>query len=82
MITVTSMLTESAIGSYMHKVENELKQQQLRTVKQSLFIDTLIKRLLALPEQLSSLTYFHISPDALHAAEQQLTDKRHGLRLL
>jgi hypothetical protein len=35
-----------------------------------------------LPEQLSSLTYFNISPDAVQAAEQQLTDKRHGLRLL
>ncbi len=82
MLTVTSMLTESAIGSYMHKIENELKQQQLSMVKQSLFIDTLMKNLLVLPEQLSNLTYFNISPDSLHAAEQQLTDKRHGLRLL
>jgi GTPase SAR1 family protein len=82
MLTVTSLLTESAIGGYMHKIENELKQQQLHTVKQRLFIDTLIKRLLALPEQLSALTYFNISPDAVHAAEQQLIDKRHGLRLL
>jgi GTPase SAR1 family protein len=82
MLTVTSMLTESAIGSYMHKVENELKQQQLTTVKQSLFIDTLMRHLLTLPEQLSNLTYFNISPDLLYAAEQQLNDKRHGLRLL
>lgn len=82
MLTVTSILTESAIGSYMHKIENDLKQQQLHTVKQRLFIDTLIKRLLALPEHLSALTYFNISPESLHAAEQQLNDKRHGLRLL
>jgi len=82
MLTVTAMLTESAIGSYMHKVENDLKQQQLHTVKQRLFIDTLIKHLLTLPEQLSALTYFNITPDSLHAAEQQLIDKRHGLRLL
>ncbi len=82
MLTVTSMLTESAIGSYMHKIESELKQQQLIAVKQSLFIDSLTKQLLALPEQLSVLTYFNIPPDLLHEAERQLTDKRHGLRLL
>jgi len=82
MLTVTSMLTESAIGSYMHKVENDLKQQQLSIVKQRLFIDTLINRLSALPEHLSALTYFNIPLESLHAAEQQLIDKRHGLRLL
>ncbi len=82
MLTVTSLLTESAIGSYMHKVESELKQQQFNTVKQTLFIGSLAKRLLALPEQLSTLTYFNISLESLSAAEQQLTDKRHGLRLL
>jgi hypothetical protein len=82
MLTVTSLLTESAIGSYIHKVESELKQQQFNTVKQTLFIGSLAKRLLALPEQLSTLTYFNISLASLSAAEQQLTDKRHGLRLL
>ncbi len=82
MLTVTSMLTESAIGSYMNKVENELKQQQLSIVKQTLFIDTLVKHLLLLPEQLSGLTYFNIPLASLQAAEQQLTEKRHGLRLL
>ena len=30
MLTVTSLLAESAIGSYMHKVEHELKQHQLQ----------------------------------------------------
>ncbi len=82
MLTITSMLTESAIGSYMHKLENELKQQQLHRVKQYLFIDTLVKQLLLLPEQLSGLTYFNIPLASLQAAEQQLTEKRHGLRLL
>jgi GTPase SAR1 family protein len=82
MLTITSMLTESAIGGYMNKMESDLKQKQLQTVKQRLFTDTLIKQLVMLPEQLSSLTYFNISPDTVQAAEQQLTDKRHGLRLL
>jgi hypothetical protein len=66
----------------MHKVEAELKQNQLNTVKQALFIDSLRKKLLQLPEQLSLSTHFKISPDQLRAAEQQLTEKRHGLRLL
>jgi hypothetical protein len=82
MLTVTSLLTESAIGSYMHKVEHELKQHQLNTVKQALFVEIIGQSLLALPEQLSTMTHFNISPDQLKAAELQLTEKRHGLRLL
>jgi len=82
MLTVTSLLAESAIGSYMHKVEHELKQHQLNTVKQTLFVESIGQKLLALPEQLSTMTHFNISPVQLQAAEHQLTEKRHGLRLL
>ena len=82
MLTLTSLLAESAVGSHMHKVEAELKQNQFNTVKQLLFIESLRKKLLQLPEQLAMTTHFNISPDQLHAAELQLTEKRHGLRLL
>ncbi len=82
MLTVTSLLAESAIGSYMHKVEAQLKQQQLNAVKQALFIGSLSTLLLGLPGQLSTRTYFNISPAQLYTAQQQLTEKRHGLRLL
>ncbi len=82
MLTVTSLLAESAIGGYMHKVEHELKQHQLKTVKQALFVEHIRQKLVALPDQLSAMTHFNISPDQLHAAEQQLTEKRHGLRFL
>lgn len=82
MLTVTSLLAESAVGSYMHKVEAELKQNQFDTVKQALFAGSLRIKLLQLPEHLSMNTHFNISPDQLHAAELQLTEKRHGLRLL
>ncbi|MGZ8190657.1 MAG: GTPase domain-containing protein [Methylococcaceae bacterium] len=82
MLTVTSLLAESAIGSYIHKVENQLKQQQLYAVKQTLFVGSIGKKLLALPGQLPAKTYFNISPDQLRTAELQLTEKRHGLRLL
>ncbi len=82
MLTLTSWLAESAVGSHMHKVEAELKQNQFNTVKQVLFVESLRNKLLQLPEQLSMTTHFNISPDQLHAAELQLTEKRHGLRLL
>ena len=82
MLTITSLLTESAIGSYMHKVEYELKQQQLNTVKQTLFLDGIAQKLLQLPEQLSTLHHFNISSTQLQSVEQHLTEKRHGLRLL
>ena len=82
MLTVTSLLTESAIGGYMHKVEQELKHHQLKTVKQTLFVESIGQKLLALPKHLSTMTHFNISPEQLQAAEHQLTEKRHGLRLL
>jgi hypothetical protein len=82
MLSLTSMLAESAVGSYMHKVETELKQNQFNTVKQSLFIESLRKKLLQLPEHASLTTHFNLSPDQLSAAEHQLTEIRHGLRIL
>jgi hypothetical protein len=82
MLTVTSLLAESAIGGYVHRAEAELKQHQLNTVKQALFIDSMGRRLSALPKQLTHLTQFNIAPEQLQAAEHQLKEKRHGLRLL
>ncbi len=82
MLTVTSFLAESALGSYMSSVEAELKQRQLAAVKQALFTESMKKKLLGLSAQLSSATYFNISPEQLQQAESQLKEKRHGLRLL
>jgi hypothetical protein len=82
MLTVTSMLAESAIGSYMQKVETQLKEQQLNAVTQALFVGSLSQALAALPSQLANTTHFNISPEQVQAMEQQLTEKRHGLRLL
>lgn len=82
MLSITALLTESAIGGYMRKVEAQLKQQQLAAVRQALFTGCMAKTLLALPDQLSGNTYFSISKKQLHEAESQLTQMRHGLRLL
>jgi GTPase SAR1 family protein len=82
LLTVTSLLTESAIGSYMHSVEADLKKNQLNQVKQALFIEVLRDKLLTLPKQLSGLAHFNITPEQLQEAENYLKEKRHGLRLL
>jgi len=82
MLTITSLLAESAIGSYMHKVEAELKQHQLNTVKTALFEACLKQRLYLLPQGVQSQTRFNISEQLLSQAEQALKEKKHGLRLL
>ena len=82
MLTVSSLLAESALGSYMGRVETELKQRQLDTVKQALFVGSMKQKLMELSGQLSSVTYFNISPEQLQQAESQLKEQRHGLRLL
>ncbi|PPD03350.1 MAG: GTP-binding protein [Methylobacter sp.] len=81
MLSLTSLLAESAIGSYVHKVEASLKQRQFDTVQQQLFIAHLQARLLQLPEQTLPPAAFNISKAQLDAAELKLKDKRHGLRL-
>lgn len=82
MLTITSLLAESAIGSYMHKVEAELKQHQLDTVKTGLFETALKQRLYPLAQELRSLSRFNISEQQLSQAEQALKEKKHGLRIL
>ncbi len=81
MLSVTSLLAESAIGSYMSRVEVELKQHQLNTVKNDLFIACIQKSLYALPEQLSDNSRFNISLELLEQAELQRNEKKHGIRL-
>ncbi len=82
MLTVTSLLAESAIGGYMHRVEAELKQHQLSTVKHQLFEAVLKQRLYPLPQGVRSPTRFNISEQRLIEAERALKEKKHGLRIL
>lgn len=81
MLSLTSLLAESAIGSYVHKVEASLKQQQFDTVKQQLFSALMRDKLLQLPEHMRYPAAFNITQAQLDAAELKLKDKRHGLRL-
>jgi hypothetical protein len=82
MLSITSLLAESAIGSYMGSIETELKQHQLNTVKNDVLIACLQQVLYALPEQLSDKNRFNISQALLQSAEVQRKEKKHGIRLL
>jgi hypothetical protein len=81
MLAVTSLLTESAIGSYLKRIEAELKLKQLRKV-QALFNDLCQSRLVTLPLGLKAQQHFNIPLEQVQLAEQQLTEKKHGLRFL
>jgi GTPase SAR1 family protein len=81
MLMLTNLLTESAIGNYMKKVEADLKIQQLAAVKTQIF-KPFAQRLHALPNQIKTETHFAISPEQLAAVETKFNEKPHGLRLL
>ncbi|KAF3980850.1 MAG: GTPase domain-containing protein [Methylococcales symbiont of Hymedesmia sp. n. MRB-2018] len=82
MLSITSMLTESAIGSHLKGVKNELKQHQMEVVKKDLFIACLKHALSLIPEQLSETSGFNISIEQVQQAESQRKEKKHGIRLL
>lgn len=70
MLSLTSMLAESALGRYMDKAAADLKQRQFEAVEK-LFRDTLRAHLVRLPGRLDAARRFDISPETLHAAEAQ-----------
>lgn len=78
MLSVTSYLAESAIGSYLQRAEAELKQRQLKAVKQQLFMRVLQQALQDLPAKIAPNAYFNISASQLAQAEAQLESKQHG----
>jgi GTPase SAR1 family protein len=82
MLSVTSLLAESAIGGYMQRVEAELKQQQMQTVKTKLFQAVLRERLYQLPRDIQLPTRFNINEQQCQLAEQALHEKKYGLRIL
>ena len=81
MLMLTNFLTESAIGSYMKKIESDLKTRQLDAVTMQVFMP-LSKRLCDLPNHIKTENHFAISPRQLADIETNFTEKPHGLRLL
>ncbi len=82
MVSVTSLLTESALGNYLQHTEEKLKKRQYHEVKQRVFLRSLKHQLMQLPTLISAKAQFNIPPEQLQMFEQQLSTQRHGLRLL
>lgn len=82
MLSFTSLLAEGALGGYMSSLEAELKQHQLKTVKNDVLIASFQQSLYALPEQLSDKNRFNISQALLQSAEIKRKEKKHGIRIL
>lgn len=66
-LSLTSMLTESALGRYMDKAADELRRKQMAAVEK-LFRDTLQAHLIRLPGRLEADRRFDIPPEFLEAA--------------
>jgi GTPase SAR1 family protein len=71
MLSLTTMLTESAIGHYMGKAAADLKQKQFKAVEE-MFNKTVHAYLIGLPGQMDTSRQFNISPETLASAEAQL----------
>lgn len=72
MLSFSTLLTEGALGHYMHTVEQDLKEIQLKAVREQLFADVLKRALLGLPENLSAPGLCLIDQQQLFAAESEL----------
>jgi GTPase SAR1 family protein len=77
MVSLTSMLTEGALGSYMTHVAGRLKQRQYAAVEKQVFTGTVRAALLGLTETLDAPGLFGISRMDYEAAEQAMAACRH-----
>ncbi|MDD2767396.1 MAG: GTPase domain-containing protein [Methylococcus sp.] len=74
MLSLTSLLTESALGHYVQRAAEDLKKRQAAAVDR-LFGETLIAALLRLPEGMPRDTGFFIPAETIEAAERELAGK-------
>ncbi|WP_054773189.1 hypothetical protein [Methylogaea oryzae] len=70
-LSITTLLTESALGRYLHKVEADLKQRQRQSVEKLLRTQA-EQLLLRLPEQLDGADKFNIPTQTVATAELAL----------
>ena len=77
MVSLTSMLTEGALGSYMTHVAGRLKQRQYAAVEKQVFTGAVKASLLGLTETLDDPGLFGITRTEYEAAEQALRAWRH-----
>jgi GTPase SAR1 family protein len=70
-ISMTSFLTESALGHYLGKAQNDLKERQLQQVK-ALFQTQAEQTLRSLPSRTDPGRRFSIAPERLESVEKLL----------
>jgi GTPase SAR1 family protein len=73
MVSVTSMLTEGALGSYMQKVAGDLKRRQLERLRAQVFVDAVQADLYTLANALSGDGIFGISRERMDTAVAALS---------
>jgi hypothetical protein len=71
MLSVTSLLTESALGRFMNKSAEQLKLRQKEAVRRLLWT-ALREPLAALPDRMDPDSLLGISPETLALAERQI----------
>ncbi|MCB1757589.1 MAG: GTP-binding protein, partial [Gammaproteobacteria bacterium] len=76
MLSVTSMLTESALGRYIDRVKAKLRIEQLDAVKSQLLEGYLKTSLLQLAEQSGASAQSTITEQALQKARSLLSNSR------
>jgi len=74
LLSVTSLLAESAVGQHMKVIEKELKEKQFEQVQSNLVTPCLQQPLLGLSEQLTSENLYNISDADVSAAEHCLSE--------
>ncbi len=79
-LSLTSWLSETALGKYMESVAARLKRRQLEQVKE-LLERRLQAVLRSLPQRLDSELRFGFDTETLQAVESQLKERRYGLHL-
>ncbi len=78
MLSMTSILTEGALGKYVDQVVADLKERQLEHVRMALIDRVLRPELTELPRDLASDQLFSLSAERLQEAEQARRRLRHG----
>lgn len=72
LLSLTSLLAESAVGQHMKVIEKELKEKQAKQVEQLLINQILREKLSTLPNGLQHQNLYNISPERLAEAEKSL----------
>ncbi len=72
MLSVTSFLAESAIGSQMKQIEKNLKQRQITLLKKNLLEKTLATLLVEITGSLNTDNLYQINPKRIAAITNQL----------